>query len=438
MSPVPRTIEHTEGEPFEADAVLAARLRIAGLRLRRHLRPRLGGINEHDGRFVVRGIVGSVDLGAGLVLNVVPKTEHGEDWIHAVLDLLVGSDRIDAAGERAAGLSPNRRSLLDVLASHYAARLERALRRDGPILLLEQQYTTVPYLKGKLDVSQWVRRATSSPNRFPVSFDLLTPDHDISRALALVARMLAGAARSPETRGRLLTAVRGLRPGAAEQVAVSQAVVTRRLPPQWAIYEPAWSIARAVLMQRSLFGATGSHQGISVAIEAWPLLERLLDRTLASAVRQAYATGEELAAPPRLRTILLDEPEGSALEAQYVEPDGRLERDGATIAIFDAKYKRRTGAREWPSRTDIHQAVVTAAACGSPLAVLVYPEDFPAAWWRVRGAGGHPVRLAAIGLGLFGYRAGAGDEARGSRVLEIIYAPLVKQDLSETIDIVPK
>jgi hypothetical protein len=95
-----------------------------------------------------------------------------------------------------------------------------------------------------------------------------------------------------------------------------------------------------------------------------------------------------------------------------------------TVATFEAKYVRRNKA-EWPEREHIYQTLTTAAACGSPLAVLVYPEQFEPVWWQVEGFNGSPSYLAAIGLGLYSYRRGIGDETRGSRLLGLLAARTV-------------
>ena len=94
-----------------------------------------------------------------------------------------------------------------------------------------------------------------------------------------------------------------------------------------------------------------------------------------------------------------------------------------TSATFEAKYSPRYTS-EWPSRAHVFQALSTAAACSSPLAVLVYPERFDAAWWSVSGFNGKPKALAAIGLDLFGYASGAGDVERGNRILDLLAGPL--------------
>jgi 5-methylcytosine-specific restriction endonuclease McrBC regulatory subunit McrC len=95
---------------------------------------------------------------------------------------------------------------------------------------------------------------------------------------------------------------------------------------------------------------------------------------------------------------------------------------GSIRATFDAKYKKRKEGAKWPSREDIYQVVATAAAYDSPLAVLVYPEKFETVWWNVNGLKGTPMKLAAVGLGLFSFKPGTGDRARGREILDILDA----------------
>ena len=418
-----RSIPCVEGTAFDVDASLRDPLRVAIERLQRQLRPSFSILTEVNGRFTVSGVVGTIGIAAGTALEVSPKTEVGDDWIHAVLDLLIGRDRIDTSADRAAGFSAERRNLLEVMAATYASRLERALRREGPILLLERESSVRPYLKGKLLVTPWIRRAAWAPHHLPVSFARLTPDHDFSRAMAFVALQLAQRVKSTDTRSRLRRAARALRPGSPEDLRVTSSTATRTIPTQWAAYDPAWSIAVAVLTHRSLLGTRGLHEGFTVAVEVWPLLERLLERSLTAAVRLGSTSTRVLNAAWQSEFTLLDSPEGTASEKRVVKPDGQLSIGGLTVATFEAKYKRRAGEPVWPNRSDIYQALSAAAACGSPLAVLVYPEDFEPAWWRVTDMSGKPAQLAAIGLGLFSYRAGIGEEPRGRKLLSLLNGP---------------
>jgi hypothetical protein len=409
-------IEVTEGVPF-TEPHFADLIRQAADRLTSQLRPRVRLFHEEAGAFTIRNVVGGIRLDDTTMLEVAPKVDATEDWVRAVLDLLVGHDRIDIGGERLAGIAPRRPELLDVLASAYATRLQRALRRDGPLVVIERRRDRVRVYKGKLQATAYLRDASWRPHVFPTSFDVLSADNEYSRAMALVARMLASAASSFAVSASLLQSAAALRPGYEEEVRVDPTVVSRPFPEQWGVYRPAWSIVIAVLSRTSLLAASGQHRGVEVAIEVWPLLERLLERSLDDATRAAQSAGRSLARVPKAPTSLLVAPSEGG-KPRGVEPDGWLVENGRTVATFEAKYSARLS--RWPDDAHVFQALTTAAACDSPLAVLVYPESFAPVWWDVEGFHGTPANLVAVGLGLFSYRRASGDRKRGELILDLI------------------
>lgn len=420
-----KTIEVTEGVGFTlVDPSDRELVRSAAMRVRREIRPKYGGIGEEGGVFKVSGIVGTIAVRPNLVLDVRPKVPAGTDWIHSVLDLLVGRQRVDAGGERLAGLSPERRDLLEMIAVLYAARLERALTRDGPIQVIERNAAVLPSKKGRLNSTEWVRQAAWRPHRFPCEFNRLSSDNVYSRALAFVAFRLAKVVRSHHTRATLRGVGQALRPGLPTEVPAPAGIARGKLPPQWAAYSPAWEIAAALLAKRGLLGASGGRLAPSLAVEAWPLLEQLLARSLRASTSLARDRGHAWKTQPKSSVKLLRSPVGAARSEHGLEPDGRLTEGERTLATFEAKYSTRTSASKAPEEEHRYQALAAAAACGSPLAVVVYPDDFPPAAWAVEGFGGRPNWLATAGLGLFTYRAGSGDEERGKRIMWLVESSL--------------
>ncbi|MDQ4044465.1 MAG: hypothetical protein M3173_03335, partial [Chloroflexota bacterium] len=408
-------MEVEEGQWTVFPSAMTADLVSTRARLRRELRPTTEALVQDGRRFKFQGVVGTVAVGRRS-LQIIPKvTEPNADWIGAAVDLLERPDRLAVTDTRRAGLSPRRRTLLEALATLYADRLERALLRDGPMQLLEQRHEVLPALRGKLNVTRWARTAGYTPHRFPVTSQQLNSDNEFTRGLALVARILAGHTTSPVLQRRLRTLALEVRPGAPDLVVVDDAVAHRPLPPQWAVYAPAWSIAVAVLTQRSLVSRVGTQHGVSLVIEAWRLHERMLDRSLAAAAQLGRAGGRpHMRSRGKVRTTLLARPSSAEVGRLGVEPDGRLAEGATTLAAFDAKYKI-TAARTWPARDDAYQVVAAARAYKAPVAVLVYPGRFDAVWWDDLGDDDYPKHVAAIGLGLWSYRRGTGDVARGQR-----------------------
>lgn len=407
-----------EGVPFAVDAATAKVLRAEAARLELSLRPSFPLLDERFGEFTVRGIVGTVELRPGHLLDISPKVADGDDWIAATLDLLLPASRIEVAGDRRGGLSAHR-NLLEVLAAVYADRLTRALRRDGPLLLMERRADTLTVFKGKLGTTRWARQAAWQPHRLPVNFQELTADNTFTRAMATVAVTLAYHAPNPKVRSRLLIASRELRPGAPEYAPVDRRAALRLLPAQWGAYQPAWDIAVSVLGRKSLLGASGRRRGVSMVVEAWRLLETLLERALHAAVRIVREHMFDMHVHAKAKTRLLTPAADSPGSRSHVIPDGRLTTPaGLTVATFETKYSRGTDTR--PKEEHVYQALTTAAACGSHLAVLAYPDTFNPVTWDVEGFDGRPARLVAIGLGLYRYRRGAGDRERGQRIYNLL------------------
>jgi hypothetical protein len=416
-------IAATEGQPLDVDEQTLSLVRSQVARLTRQLRPTLPFLTESGGTCTIWNLVGSVALGPTQQLDVAPKVAGNGDWVPAVLDLL-GDGRTSITGTRQAGRSPYRPDLLDALAILYEQRLSEAIRLEGPLLMLHRYQQVGRRLNGKLDVTSWTRSSVLKPHLFPVTRDAFDADNDFTSAMSIVAIRLARVTRRTELAQRLTACARELRPGLQPREVVDPSVIQRPVPSQWRKYGPAWSIAVAVLSRSSLLQRSGSNLGVEVAIEAWPLLERLLERALTAAAKAADTEGRALAVEPkqraRLMTPILQAPPRrlSRLHGDTsVIPDGLLSEGGTPVASFEAKYATPNGSMAL--RPHVFQAVSTATAVNSPLAVLVYPERSEPVIWRAE-AGGRPVHVAAVGLDLYSYRRGAGDVERGKVLLDLL------------------
>ena len=409
-------IKVKEGQAFSIDAGLASLLQPAMERLHRQLRPRLSFFSQDGDQFVVNNVVGTIRLSSQAALEVEPKTQENDEWITAVLDLIVSGDRMDFGGDRLGGRVPQPTQLLDVLATVYAERLLHAVRRDGPLQVMTRRNAVLGFIKGKLDVTQYVCSAYYRPHLFPVSFEDISIDNSFSRALAFVAKSLATVSGSSAVRSTLTDLAETLCAGRPIDLVVDPTITERQVPSQWAVYRPAWSIAVAVLSHMSLLRPIGNEHGLEVAIESWSLLEQLLTRTLKHV---PSVTREEHSLEPRLQhATFLMRPIGSDGLTRSVRPDGELRHEDRTIATFEAKYSTRSSG--WPDRDHVFQAIATARALKSPLAVLVYPEMFGPKWSEVQAVGSYPHHIVAVGLGLFSYRKGTGDQERAVRIANLL------------------
>lgn len=379
--------------------------------LRRDLSPRLSQLSFSERSATLRNLVGSFRLPAGDVVEVLPKVGASGDWSSAVVHLLEPNTRISVTGSRRSKSTPRRHDLTAALALEFARRLEHALKRSGPIEVYERRHFSTRRPNGHLNVSQWVRRAVLDPTLFPISREELSSANGFTEGLSIVAGQLSRSDVGAELASRLRRLQTAVIPGHALPTHVSPTVVRKPLPSQWSKYQPAWDIATALLRNHSIVGDPGRSIGLEVAIEPWPLLETLLSRTLISLSKSG-----PLHITPKAGHPLLHYPNGEV--ATRVIPDGALQdEDGRVVATFECKY---TSPGPTPKDSHAHQALATAAALGSPTAILVYPGNQPLVEYRVAGTSGHPVKLATIGLSLFDYTKGEGDIKRAAMIREVL------------------
>lgn len=413
-----RRIEVIEGQGFALTPHEGERLRAAIERLRAQVRPRFSLLAEEAGKFRLTNVIGTVDVGGGLIIEVAPKVPTNSDWTTAVVSLLTGREGVDIAGERQAGTSRLHNKLLDAVSGAYLARLERAFRQEGPIMLMERHTTELPLLQGKLDVTKWARTALWRPHIFPVTRTQLAQDNPFTQGLVLVANTLANASSSQRTKTGLRALARDLAAGVADGVAVSPGLASRSLPEQWSAYKPAWALATAVLSKSSLLGPTGRHAGVGLAIEAWPLLETLLERTLQAVERVGKRSARQFSCRMQGQGRLLKALGPKPQTGFDPQPDGRLFESGKLVASFEAKYTMFDSTA--PQREHTYQALSTAAACGAPLAVLTYPGRFSPLVWEVSGFNGTPSHLVAVGMDMFKWLPPGSADTRGEGLLTLL------------------
>lgn len=402
-----------EWEPADLEATCAEDLRHAFVGLKSELRPRLDLATVTGNRVIVQNMIGTARLRSGAIIDVEPKISVGANWAESVAQLITRDTRIAVTGSQRSKHSPKRNDLSSAIANEYALRLERALRQDGPIQIYEHHQIASRRLNGHLNISKWVRSNILNPTIFPVERDEFTVANDFNRGLSMVCGLFLRSALN----GRLAATLRRLEtsvlPGHPLPMFINPSVASRTIPSQWSRYKPAWDIAAAVLRNRSVVGDPGHTAGLEIALEPWPLLETLLERGLKTLAKMKVDDGYEFV--PKTSYSLLS---SEGRDAQKVEPDGLLMRRGSVLATFEAKY---TKAGATPEHAHSFQALSTAAALHSPLAVIAYPGDDPTRIFTVEGFQGRPARLATVGLSMFTYqrreRGGCGDE-RIARLLD--------------------
>jgi hypothetical protein len=426
-------ISTSEGDALHVAPDVAQLVRRRLQALEKELRPRMPFLIGDSELPVIHNIVGSVQVTSNLILDIVPKTHPDQDWAGSLLDLM-RDERVHFGGETRLAELASRKVLPDAFARIYADQLSGAVRSEGPLLLLKRRHVSKPRLAGRLDVSKWVSSRITHPESLPQEETVLTVDNEFTSAMAWVADLFAARCSDPYLVSVLKMTARSLRPGLPEYIYVDPGAAFKVIPPQWRAYGPAWETARAVLRQLSPLHRSGAMDGLGLAIEPWPLLETLLHRALQAAANLSRNEGIDIEVTAHGMHRLLSPiqsvcsgPLKRIHTTRSVEPDASILLDDRVIATFEAKY---SVPMYKSSRGHLFQAMTTAAAIDSPLAVLVYPERSVPVEWEVSGFEGKPRIVAAVGLDMYGYRRGPGDRERGKALLDLVrtHVPLVAAD----------
>ena len=377
-----------------------------GERIVRDLDLKIGGVTRLPGALRFDNMIGTIATGRAVV-EVVPKTRPGENWMQSVLDLM--GRRISIADGIPASETSRRPTFLDIIARIFTQRLSDAVSAEGPLTTIERSEARSPMLSGRLRIEEWLRRATFDGHRFPIDRQHLSDDNPFAPTLAHVGGFLGPHLTDPKLRRDLYGTLDRLI-GGQDVPDPPAGAATLELPEQWSGYEPAWVIAQMILKQRSRFGRRPQAHGMSLVIEPWPLLERLLERTLHALAADLTRDGVAHQARPQSGVHFL-KATGTGEDARRLHPDCVLLREGKSVVNFEAKYRNyeRTGA---PRREESYQAITAARALGTPLAVLVYPNAMETRVFEVLKPGDAPRHLAVMGLDLFGYRRGSGEMER--------------------------
>lgn len=399
--------------------------------LTRRLRPRRPPFEDTAQGPVPRNVIGTVTLTTRTQIQVLPKVDTDGDWVEACLDLML-PERASIAGNRKASRLASKTSLESGLATIYRDRLSRALRAEGPIEVMHEEFARSESLSGRLDVEKWLTERAIGRLTFPVHRSVLDANNDFTSALALTCTVLARSADDGPTRSALLKLARDLRPNLPQPRTVNSGVLVQRLPSQWSAFEEAWSIARVVLSNTGFASRHGVLSGVEVALEPWVLLEELLDRTVRQIVQRAKALGLDWRSEKQATIPLLDPVEPGVgtlarlLSRRVAHPENLIVGPEGVIASFEAKYSRPRGPEQ--IRSHMYQLLITAAHAGSSCAVLVYPELSKPIHWTTASTRTSVTDVYAVGLDLFGYSAVEGCHHRADVILGLLRANSAASD----------
>ncbi|MFO0845730.1 MAG: hypothetical protein U0797_25655 [Gemmataceae bacterium] len=242
--------------------------------------------------------------------------------------------------------------LLDALADQLARRmLERAAA--GLHRGYHERSHQGPYLAGRLDLAEQLRRPPGRDTQLHSRLDDFTADVPCNQVpKALAARLAASPLLGDEVRARLRQAWAAFEPVSDVELP-AEALAREPVPPG---YQPLIDLC---LVLTSVAGSSAAGPtALLVSLERW------FERYVTRAAEEAFGPAVQAQ-----RVYHVGEP------AVTVRPDVTLERDQRVRLVIDAKWKRPDEAG--PDSDDLYQVLAYAGLLGAADAVLAYPGRGP-------------------------------------------------------------
>ncbi len=322
----------------------------------------------HCGRYI-----GEIRF-SGRTLRIEPRL-----GMPAIERLLAGAANLLSVPESAAG-KPAESFIARLMAAVWCRSLDEAARH-GPPAFRRQTASEGLHVRGNLDVRRTASlRGAGSPH-VASALRIRDLDNDVTRALVCATAVLTrhiGDDRWQTRRARevvpLLCNAVGARPRLPTETALGRVRYTPITRPYQTLAALSARIARAEGFAAA--DAPGTVDGLLLDIaELWELHVLRAMRAAAREHEVIHGTRD------RARVHLLNSRDEPGRGLGRLLPDVRVDdRDGHTLLIADAKYKRLADSAERPNgvdRGDLYQLtsyLSRFAADGAGVGALIYPE----------------------------------------------------------------
>ena len=319
--------------------------------------------------------VGVVQLGT-LTLEILPKADRGGDegfWRGRLVDMLRVVTRLPLRAPTESRLALRPGTVLHLYFELLARECEALVRR-GLVRQYRRHRSDSTALRGRLLVTEQVRRHHVHRERFACERDVYDREHEVHRVLSSALARVGRLDTSGLLRGRL-AALRLDFPEAAPLTVtpalferLSPKLTTRKLAP----YARAIHIARLVLLSLHPDLRGGREPVLALLFD----MNALWEGFLAAALRRHLPPGARVSA--QASTPFWAGDDGPRVS---LRPDLIVAVPGGQRIGLDAKWKYFPDQPK-PSPADLRQLYAYADYFGCDATALVYPGD----WGTIRGA----------------------------------------------------
>jgi 5-methylcytosine-specific restriction endonuclease McrBC regulatory subunit McrC len=272
---------------------------------------------------------------------------------------------------------------IDFLGQAYVDALEGAVSHGLP-MGYGQVVGELPYLRGRLLTRCLYPGIISRPTVLPQETSEFTRDVPLTRILRWACIELARLVSDRTLRIRVSDLAARFA-GISDILPSWQMASRLSLPPAQRHFEPSFTLAKLLLLGRSLSPGAGRVEIPGFAFVGWHVFQEYAGRLLREAVSK-LGQGWEI----EQGNYLVGSPNTGVGELRC-KPDFVITRRGRRIICLDAKYTRPMSPTQVPDSPHCAQVITAARAIGADVAVLLHPmpaaQGGPGRNWTLAGEG---------------------------------------------------
>ena len=317
--------------------------------------------------------VGVIETRCGTVLEILPKVDFVDDEGDAktrkvFLTMLRTYRGLRAAQFNKTSISDLRNfNMLDVFVRLFLTNLVRLTQRG-----LARQYRGVednlPWLRGRIQFPQHIRRNAANRARFHVAFDEFTADRPVNRLIHSTIHKLRSVthAGNQQLLHQLRVCVSEVPRSALPEVDWERRRIDRSMPH----YDTVMAWVGLFLFNHGLATFSGQHVNLALLFP----MEEVFEDFVADAFRRYQRVFDLRTQGPQKAFARID-----GKDAFHMKPDIALVRSGQVQFVLDAKWKKEItnddkDPKRGVSQDDIYQLYSYGRKFGCVKVALIYPR----------------------------------------------------------------
>ena len=324
--------------------------------------------------------VGVVHIDKSLSIEVLPKMYKPNDLainerktsVDNLFFMLDYCGQINLPNAHSSQLNRTRGNFFETLIYLYASDLMSCIQNSAHHEYVENE-ENLPYIKGKLILSQHLRHNMINQSRFYLRSDEFTIDNQLNRVFKYVSRMLLAATSNHRNRVLLSQIVAIFDEVSDEKITLQQAekIHLNRLNSR---FDKVLKLSKLFLSSQSLQLNASNYESFTFLIDMNNLFEDFIAVALRKAVIKYGDSRTTVKAQGPIRTFV-DHTQDDDKGIFRMKPDISLLYDNVVTSIIDTKYKILADERKLGvSQADLYQMFAYAKKYKTGDITLLYPS----------------------------------------------------------------